>query len=480
MRVMVWFRTDLRTRDHAALFEAARVATRGVVGVFVVSPGEWRAHEWAGAKVAFTLRGVAALRSSLEKLNIPLRIVRSETPGEIPDVLAGLARETACDALYATIEHEVNERRRDAMVKSSFERAGVRTAWFEGQTLVTPGSVRTGAGTPYTVFTPFKRSLLARWEAEGWPLMSGLPRQQEAMVCTPSPVPKVEEGFDSSVPAKLWPGGEDEARRRLGAFLSDRVGNYDTARDRPDVEGTSALSPYLALGMISPRECVAAAHRAVPRGSESIPTGVATWISEVIWREFYLHVLAAFPRVCMGRAFDVSTERVAWREDPAGLEAWQEGRTGVPIVDAGMRQLRATGWMHNRVRMITASFLTKNLLIDWRRGESWFMRNLVDGFFASNNGGWQWCASTGTDAAPYFRVFNPVNQGKRFDPDGTYVRRWVPELAAFDASVIHEPWTLLPLTRAGVEYPEPIVDLSTSRVRAIEAFRTAREGGGSR
>lgn len=472
MRPLVWFRSDLRTRDNAALFHASQSATRGVVGVFIVSPGEWRAHDWAAVKVEFALRGVAALSASLAALNIPLRVIVANSPADIPAALLALAAETGCDSLHANIEHEVNERRRDARVRDAFAAAGLRTSWTHDQTLAPPGTVLTGKGTPFTVFTPFKRAILAAWDTQGRPRVLGKPRRQEALPCNPSPVPTSVEGFRSRVPAKLWPAGEDTAQRRLDAFMRDRVAAYATDRDRPDLDGTSSLSPYLALGMVSPRECVAAAWRTKPREATALGTGATTWISEVLWREFYLHVMAAFPRVCMGRAFQVETERVAWRKDANHLAAWQEGRTGVPIVDAGMRQLLATGWMHNRVRMITASYLTKNLLLDWREGERWFMRHLVDGFLASNNGGWQWSASTGTDAAPYFRVFNPVSQGQRFDPDGTYVRRWVPELAGLSTSAIHDPWMLPPLARASINYPEPLVDLAASRARAIDAFRS--------
>lgn len=467
---MVWFRSDLRTRDNAALFHASHAATRGVVGVFVVSPGEWRAHDWAGVKVEFALRGVAALSASLAEFNIPLRVVVAETAGEIPATLLALAKETGCDCLHANIEHEVNEARRDARVGEVFTAAGMRASFVHDQTFAPPGAVLTGQGRPYTVFTPFKRAMYAKWTAEGVPKALGDPKKQDAKACAASAVPEKIEGFASRVPAAMWSAGEIEAMRRLRVFVKERVAEYEARRDLPAEEGTSVLSPYLALGMVSARQCLQAALMK-DGGPEAQGAGAATWISELVWREFYIQVMAAFPRVCMGRAFKVETERVAWRKDAGHLAAWQEGRTGVPIVDAGMRQLAATGWMHNRVRMIVASYLTKNLLMDWREGERWFMRNLVDGFLASNNGGWQWSASTGTDASPYFRVFNPVSQGTRFDPAGVYVRRWVPALAGLSAAVIHEPWELPPLARAGLEYPEPLVDLTKSRARAIEAFR---------
>lgn len=273
----------------------------------------------------------------------------------------------------------------------------------------------------------------------------------------------------------MWPGERRHVVARLESFIADRARAYAAARDYPADPGTSAVSPYLALGQLSIGECLRAAVVANPGASplDAGEAGITTWISELIWREFYIHVMAAFPRVCMGRAFRPETERIAWNDRPDHLRAWATGMTGIPIVDAGMRQLLAEGWMHNRVRMVTAMFLSKNLLLDWRLGEQHFMRHLVDGFLASNNGGWQWSASTGTDAAPYFRIFNPVSQGRRFDPEGAYVRKYVPELCTLDASVIHEPWTIPPLVRPRVGYPDPIVDLGKTREAAIQAFSRA-------
>jgi deoxyribodipyrimidine photo-lyase len=254
--------------------------------------------------------------------------------------------------------------------------------------------------------------------------------------------------------------------------------DYKQRRDLPGEDGTSRLSPYLAVGSVSPRRCLEAALKVNAASSSPLEKGqegALTWISEICWREFYVHVLVGFPRVCKGRAFQPVTERLVWNDNPDHFEAWKDGRTGVPIVDAGMRQLRTEGWMHNRVRMITAMFLTKNLFIDWRLGEAHFMRNLIDGFLASNNGGWQWSASTGTDAAPYFRIFNPVSQGQKFDPDGAYVRRFVPEVAEIEGEMIHEPWNLPALARQFIRYPDPIVDLSESRETAISRFKALKE-----
>ncbi len=480
MRGLVWFRTDLRVSDNMALAAACGACKEGVVAVFVVSPGEWRAHDWAPVKVDLVMRTVAELSKSLAKLNIALRIVECASAADIPGVLLGIAESHRCDGLFYNREYEINESRRDARVAEGFTSAGRRVHAYDDQVYAAPGEVRTGAGTFFTVFTPFKKALYAHLLKAGLPERVPTPRAMGAMVGVPDPVPAGVPGFESSVPAALWPAGEAHARQRLGRFVERSLHSYKARRDFPsDTEGTSALSAYLNIGAVSCRECLAAAVEANPVAAsrsalDSGNEGAVHWISELVWREFYIHIMVGFPRVCMNRAFQKQTEAIRWNENPAHLEAWKAGRTGVPIVDAAMRQMLATGFMHNRLRMIAAMYLTKNLFLDWRLGEAFFMRHLVDGFLASNNGGWQWSASTGTDAAPYFRIFNPVSQSRRFDEKGAFIRRYVPELADLDDETIHEPWTLPGLLRQSVDYPQPLVDLSRSRADAIEAFRAIK------
>jgi deoxyribodipyrimidine photo-lyase len=287
-------------------------------------------------------------------------------------------------------------------------------------------------------------------------------------------VPARVKGFESSVDPGLWPAGERAAAKRLEAFVDGRISRYKTDRELPGVDGTSTLSPYLAVGAISPRQCLKAAVEWNKGKLSGGHPGADQWIAELIWREFYRHVLVAFPRVCMGRAFKSETDRIRWRYDEGEFAAWCEGRTGYPIVDAAMRCLNATGWMHNRLRMVAAMFLAKDLLIDWRWGEKYFMQRLVDGDLASNNGGWQWSASTGTDAAPYFRIFNPVSQSRKCDPEGVFIRKWVPELAGVSGDEVHDPSELPPLVRAGLRYPEKMVDHGEARERVMSAFAAVR------
>jgi deoxyribodipyrimidine photo-lyase len=270
---------------------------------------------------------------------------------------------------------------------------------------------------------------------------------------------------------ELPTGGEAAARRRLRRFLEQVVARYPEDRDRPAVDGTSRLSPHLRFGTLSARDCVHEAFEAAA-AEPRLGRGVEKWVDELVWREFYAAVLESEPRV-LREPQRREYAGMVWDEDPRALAAWREGRTGYPIVDAGMRQLLATGWMHNRVRMLAASFLVKDLLLDWRHGERWFLQRLVDGDPASNDGGWQWCAGTGTDAAPYFRIFNPVSQGERFDPEGVYVRRFVPELRGVPDRLVHRPWEA-PRPPAG--YPAPIVDHAERREEALERYRSARGG----
>jgi len=484
-RVMHWFRRDLRIRDNTALLKAARIATDGVVGVFVVSPQEWGRHDEAPVKVDFWIRNLADLGGRLARLNIPLMVVSAQRDTDVPVALLALARRTRCEVLTFNCEYEVDEARRDERVRKAFEGDDREVIARHDRCILPPGSVRTNAGGIFTVFTPFQNQFLRVLpEADSAP--SGEPGKQKPIDVVPTDIPRSIEGFASTVDPALWPAGEKHARSRLTAFIEGRAESYGESRDIPAIDGTSALSPYLAAGVISPRECL---HRAIDADGGIVrlgpdfkgkTTGYSKWISELIWREFYVHLTHLVPKLCMGRAFKPVDRRVRWRYDESDFARWCEGQTGFPIVDAGMRQLRATGWMHNRVRMIVAMFLTKDLLIDWRWGERHFMRHLVDGDLASNNGGWQWSASTGTDAAPYFRIYNPTTQAERYDGEGAYIRRWVPELAGVEGDAVFDPSRLPPMARARINYPHPMVDHSEARDRVMREFKApgaARDAG---
>ncbi len=479
----MWFRSDLRVNDNTALARACAESDDGVVAVFAVCPRQWRdRHDWGGPKVGFVMRQVSALSERLASLNIPLKIVRSDFFEGVPDRLVELAQATACDRLYFNREYEWNERARDEAVVEAFEDAGLNTLSFHDQVLFEPGSILTKSSDSfYAVYSPFKKACWNRFNEElrsggGWTVLDA-PSAARPVGIDPDTVPLTVEGFDDTdIDWDLWPAGERAASNRLHAFVRSRIGHYREARDFPSRDETARISAHLAAGVLSARQCMQAALGANGGAIDSGNDGAVGWMEEILWREFYRHVMVGFPRVSRDRNFNTDYDGLAWRDAPEELEAWKTGRTGYPIVDAAMRCLKQTGWMHNRLRMIVAMFLTKHLLIDWREGERHFMRHLVDGDLGSNNGGWQWSASTGTDAQPYFRIFNPTSQSEKFDPDGSFIREWVPELRDVKGKAIHEPHAR---SRADLRgYPEPIVGQKEGRERALEVFKAHRERSG--
>uniref|UniRef100_UPI000F07E67F deoxyribodipyrimidine photo-lyase n=1 Tax=Pseudomonas viridiflava TaxID=33069 RepID=UPI000F07E67F len=425
---LIWLRSDLRAQDNTALTAAME---RGpTLAVYLLSPAQWRSHDDADCKVDFWLRNLVELEKALGALNVPLLIREADSWDQAPEVLAKLCTQFKVEGLHVNQEYGINETRRDQAVHKAMEKAGVHFNSYLDQLLFKPGSILTKTGNYFQVFTQFKKVCYTRLH-EAMPHPVRTPKAQPAQSIKSDTVPDQVNGF--ATPSKalrdLWPAGEAEARQRMDAFADEQISYYKTERDFPAKPGTSQLSAYLAAGVISPRQCLHAALASNQGEFETGDVGTVTWINELLWREFYKHTLVGYPRVSRHRAFRPETEALKWRDAPEELRAWQEARTGLPIIDAAMRQLLETGWMHNRLRMVVAMFLTKNLLIDWREGERFFMSHLIDGNLASNNGGWQWSSSTGTDSAPYFRIFNPLSQSERFDPEGVFIKRWVPELA---------------------------------------------------
>jgi deoxyribodipyrimidine photo-lyase len=468
-RVIWWIRRDLRLSDNQAL-QAALQAAGEVIPLFILDPA-LLGSAWVGLKrTAFLFAGLQALDADLRRRGGRL-IIRQGDPLQ---VLAEVFAESRAEALFAEPDVSPYAHRRDSRVEKALP-----VSWVGSPALRPPGTVLKSNGEPYTVFTPFSRA----WKA--LPGLDGLERSR-GLFAAPNHIP-VPAGLTSlPLPEPLdppagFPAGEAEAQRRLEFFTRPADGewplieSYAAGRDRLDLEGTAQLSPYLRFGMLSARQAVAAAlgaTRAAPDPEARL--SAETWLNELIWREFYLHVLEAFPRL---RRENYRLPGVRWQNDPQAFQSWCEGRTGYPAVDAAMRQLVQSGWMHNRARMIVASFLTKDLLIDWRWGERFFMQHLVDGDPAANNGGWQWAAGTGMDAAPYFRIFNPVSQGLRHDPEGVYIRRWLPELRSVPLAGLHQPWLMSAAEQQaagcwiGVDYPAPIVEHSAARQRALAAYR---------
>ncbi|WP_130903573.1 MULTISPECIES: deoxyribodipyrimidine photo-lyase [unclassified Pseudomonas] len=476
---LIWLRSDLRSHDNTALSAAAAVGP--CVAVYLLSPEQWLEHDDAPCKVDFWLRNLDQLSQVLSQLNIPLLIREAARWDDAPKVLLDVCRQLRIEAVHVNEEYGIHETRRDAAVAKTLAGQGIEFHSYLDQLLFKPGSILTRTGTYFQVFSQFRKVCYERLH-HALPRLVSTPMAQAPLGILSDPVPTRVEGFETPAASlqALWPAGETEARQRLDTFADIQIDYYQSERDFPAKPGTSQLSAYLAAGVISPRQCLHAALQSNQGEFESGKVGAVTWINELLWREFYKHILVGYPRVSRHRAFRPETEALAWRHAPEELAAWQEGRTGLPIIDAAMRQLLETGWMHNRLRMIVAMFLTKNLLIDWREGERFFMRNLIDGDLAANNGGWQWSSSTGTDSAPYFRIFNPLSQSEKFDAEGVFIKHWLPELSGLNKKELHNPAHLGGLFGVA-NYPSPIVDLSASRARALAAFKnlpTRQNAGG--
>ena len=455
----MWFRRDLRVDDHPAL---AHAAERGdVVALWVADPSLLTMpHHQAPARLRFLRACLEALDAELRGRGIPLVIRAGEPAAVVPEVV----REARADAVCVTGDVTPYSRRRDAAVSRALAADGVMMQAVGGPWRVAPEDLAGSSGRGYLVFTPFWRA----WEQVPLaqriappPALSGPSLASEGLDALPGGAPPLV-------------AGPQAARARLEQFIrSGAADRYPDDRDLPAVDGTSHLSADLRMGVLSPSQV----GRAIA-GSRGMDVAREGFWRQLAWRDFYAHHMARYPDVA-SRALKPAYRGITWDDDEALFAAWCEGRTGFPLCDAGMRQMRATGWMHNRARMVAASVLVKDLLIDWRWGEAEFMRHLVDGDPANNNGGWQWTAGTGTDAAPYFRVFNPVLQAKRFDPTGAYVREWVPELRAVPDRFIHEPWKMDAGAQdeagcvMGRDYPVPVVDHSVRRHEAIARYKDA-------
>lgn len=460
---IVWFRADLRLADNPAL-SAALAAGHTVIPVYVRDHGTASVRPLGTASRWWLEQSLWALDASLRLRGSRLVLVR----GPAEQAIDALATRCQAEAVYWNRVYDRGSRDRDARLKQALAARGVTAQSFKAGLLFEPWEVKTQAGLPFKVFTPFWRACrsqagpgLTLDAPTRLPPLPALPADIDSIGPAPSPGQVTTADL-----AAHWPPGETGAVDRLSKFLDDGLEHYTTERDVPAIDGTSRLSPHLAFGELSPRQI----WRAVTARGPS--PAAEKFLAEIGWREFAYNLLFhvdELDRRSMRSEFD----GLSWLDQPDVIEAWKQGRTGYPIVDAGMRQLLATGWMHNRVRMIVASFLVKHLLVDWRVGEQWFWDRLVDADPANNPVGWQWVAGSGVDAAPFFRIFNPVLQGEKYDPDGAFVKRWVPELAGLPAKSVHRPWTADRRT-SPQHYPGPIVDHATARQRALDAFATLR------
>jgi deoxyribodipyrimidine photo-lyase len=465
-RAIAWFRRDLRLTDNRMLAAATREAAR-VWPVFVADPDLLATHAAAGGRIAWFEANVRALDERLREHGSGLTVLH----GRPEDVLRTFAAEVGAGTVHAATDEDPVAVARDDRVARA-----VDLHLVDDQRVVPPGELRTKVGDAYIVYTPFRRALDARIDAD--PGAAATATADMSRLAPASRTDRAEIGAAAS-PHELPEPGERAAADRLRAFLRADVAGYRDERDRPDLDSTSGLSPYLRVGAISIRACwraaINAADRARERRDRRLPQGATTWHGELAWREFFAHVLAAHPRVAT-ESFRTEYDGIEWAdgsEADEAIAAWRDGRTGFPLVDAGMRQLASTGWMHNRARLVTASFLVKDAGVDWRRGAAVFAERLLDHDVQQNDGNWQWVAGVGTDAAPYFRIFNPTLQARKFDPDGAYIRRWIPELAGVADADIHEPWRA---PSPPSDYPAPILDHAEARQRTLTRYGAARQG----
>ena len=479
-RALVWLRRDLRADDHAALHRALRQA-RQVWCVFILDTTILTGLPRADRRVEFIWHALHELDRRLRALGGGLIVRQGDPREEIPR----LARALHVQAVHVARDHEPAAIARDAKVRGALADAGISFLSWKDQVIFETDEVLTAAGTPFSVFTPYRNAWLKKLAEGGGFYLKAYPVERHARHLAPVPtdfdlgIPTLEAlGFaPTDMAARLHPGTSGGEHLLLD-FL-ERIDRYDSSRDFPAIKGPSYLSVHLRFGTVSIRQLARLAHERVTAGSR----GAEVWLSELIWRDFYFQILHHHPRV-VGHCFKPEYDAIRWEHGKAAdalFEAWCAGQTGYPIVDAAMRQLAQTGYMHNRLRMIAASFLTKHLGLDWRRGEAWFALHLNDFDLAANNGGWQWAASTGCDAQPYFRIFNPMTQSRKFDAEGRFIRRYVPELAGLDDDAIHAPWQARPMERlaAGVElgrtYPQPVVDHDEARARTLARFEAVKK-----
>ena len=470
MKSLVWFRNDLRIDDNPALRAACSISEE-VQGFYIYSKEQLESHNEANCKIEFMIESLKSLENSLKKLNIPLTIIKSDGFSKDPKNILDLLEERSITDIHWNSQFGIDEESRDKEVKELLKNNNIDYSSYDAHIVFPAGTFKTGEGKPYSVFTPFKKRWVENFNIDLLDIEYNFTPKTKTNIS--SNINNFDFCFEKnhSVDMLLWPEGEEEALKRLDKYLEKKIFDYAKDRNDPIIEGTSRLSAYLSIGILSPKRCILEALKKNNFELDSGEKGITKWIDEIVWREFYKNIMFSFPRVSKGMPFQEYTNKIKWRHSEDEFNAWKNGKTGFPLIDAAMRQLKHEGWMHNRLRMVVAMFFTKNMLHDWRLGEAFFMQNLIDGDFSSNNGGWQWSSSTGTDAAPYFRIFNPLTQSKNFDSDGLFIKKYVDELKDIEKKDIHDPSNEI---RSLCNYPNQILDLKESRLRAIDAFNEAK------
>ncbi|CAK2093445.1 deoxyribodipyrimidine photo-lyase [Vibrio crassostreae] len=481
MSNILWIRRDLRIHDNPALVAAVE---NGVsIAVFISTPQQWQQHHLAPIKADFIYRHLKQLESQLAEFGISLLHLKASDFDDQARQLIELYEQLDAKCVYANSEPEVDEQTRDQQLISN----GVNLQISSCDVMLPLGSVLNKQGEMFKVFTPFKNAWLKEVQVKGI-ICSPAPivpakLQQTQLQQTQRPQSQLPDDLNASrisadydfdfprVDSSRWPLSQDVLGNVIPNFLTNKVNDYTRLRDIPSVKGTSGLSPYLAIGAVSPRWLAIQLIQQQPDLLFDTQLPAFSWLNELIWRDFYKHLMFHHPKLVKGANFQQKYNGLDWYQDHPSFKAWCEGKTGYPLVDAAMRQLVETGWMHNRLRMVVASFLTKHLLIDWRWGERFFMSHLIDGDFSANNGGWQWASSTGCDAQPYFRIFNPITQSEKFDPKGIFIRKYIPELQNIPDKHVHFPHDFIAKNGIDSEYWQPIVEHKQARLRALAFFK---------
>lgn len=475
MANLVWFRNDLRTRDNKALFEACKDEDVNVFGLFIFTPIQWGKHNISNKKKLFIKKNLIYLRKNLAQLNIYLFLKKCDDFNDTLYCLESFCIKKKIKKIFYNRQYELDELKRDKKIE---KKIGNRFLFysFDSNFLLQPKTILNNNGNMYKVFTPFYNKCLKKLKEKKIKLYE-LPKKrkyinhkflEESCYSFFNFCKKKKEN------KKIFEYGEKHALNKLKNFFIYSLYQYNINRNIPYLNGTSMISPYLTIGIVSPRQCISVLETIYPKFLEKKYTNCLLWMKELLWREFYHNIIIYYPDLCKNKPFNKWTNNILWENNLNMFRAWKNGNTGYPIIDAAMRQLKKLGWMHNRLRMITASFLVKHLLIDWRYGEKYFMSKLIDGDFASNNGGWQWSASTGADSVPYFRIFNPILQGKLFDPDGIFIKKWIPELKNVPSKYIFQPTMWSKKFNKILNYPEPIVDHKIARKKCLYIFYKAK------
>lgn len=471
MSDILWIRRDLRIHDNPAL--VAAIESGVTIAVFISTPQQWQRHHLAPIKADFIYRHLKQLESQLSEFGITLLHLKATDFNDQATKLVDLCKQLDATCVYANSEPEVDEQARDQKLISN----GLNLKISDCDVMLPLGSVLNKQDEMFKVFTPFKNAWLKEVQVKG-------------IICNPAPfVPtelsqeqlpddlkalRISADYDFDFPrvdSSRWPLSQDVLKSVIPNFLANKVNDYAAFRDIPSIKGTSGLSPYLAIGAVSPRWLAIQLIQQQPDLLFDTQLPAFSWLNELIWRDFYKHLMFHHPDLVKGSNFQSKYNGLDWHQDHTSFKAWCEGKTGYPLVDAAMRQLVETGWMHNRLRMVVASFLTKHLLIDWRWGERFFMSHLIDGDFSANNGGWQWASSTGCDAQPYFRIFNPITQSEKFDPKGIFIRKYIPELQNIPDKHVHFPHDFIAKNGIDSEYWQPVVEHKEARLRALAFFK---------